>query len=125
MCTYKLFIYSKSISLCLNEGKRQRNFSESCSQVTALSWQQIKLTPVIALQTSIPAEHEVGAEGRADHAVAAGVMEGAGVVVELGVAERVELAAEHVAVVAVVLKAARGPKVVRGVGAVVAATGRA
>lgn len=81
------------------------------------------MTPVIALQTSIPAEREVGAEGGAVHAVAAGVVEGARVVVELGVAERVGLAAEHAAVVAVELKAALGPKVVRG--AAVAATGRA
>lgn len=79
------------------------------------------MTMVIAQQTSIPAERGVGAEGGAVHAVAAGATEGAVVVVELGVVERVGLAAKHA--VAVEVKAARGPKVVRGV--VAAVTGRA
>lgn len=108
--------------MCFDKGKRQKSFSESWRQVTGLSCQEIKRTMVIAQQTSIPAERGVGAEGGAVHAVAAGAAEGARGVVELGVVERVGLAAKHAAVVAVEVKAAQGPKVVRGV--VAAVTGR-
>lgn len=79
------------------------------------------MTMVIAQRTSIPAKRGVGAEEGAVHAVAAGAAEGARVVVELGVVERVGLAA----VVAVEVKAAQGPKVVRGVVAAATVTGRA
>ncbi len=117
VCIYKT-VNPKSICMCFNKGKRQQSFSEYWRQV---SCQEIKITMVIAQQTSIPAERGVGAEGGAVHAVAAGATEGAGVVVELGVVERVGLAAKHA--VAVEVKAAQGPKAVRGV--VAAVTGRA
>lgn len=79
----------------------------------------------VAQETSIQTERGVGAEGRAVHAVAAGVTEGAGVLVNLGVVERAVLAAERAAVVAAEVKAAQGPKVVQGAVAAVVVSGRA
>lgn len=101
--------------------KRQRSFSESWGQVTVLSLQGIKMTAQIAQQTNTRVERAVGAGEGAALAVAAGVVAKAGAAVELGAAERVELAAERAA--AVEAKAARGPKVEPGVAAAV--TGRA